>query len=223
MEPVVHLRSTVALLGRFPALTGVDLDVEAGEIVLVTGPNGAGKTTLLRCCAGLVRVTSGTARVLGVDLCADRRAVRPMVGLLGHASGLYDELTVADNLRFWARVAGVSGTDALAAMDRVGIAERLRHLPVGRLSTGQRRRVALAALVVRRPALWLLDEPHAGFDQSARDEVDELVRDAVAHGATVLFSSHELDRAEALSTRGVHLVGGTVCGAEPDPAPGWVA
>jgi len=131
MEPVVHLRSTVALLGRFPALTGVDLDVEAGEIVLITGPNGAGKTTLLRCCAGLVAVTSGTARVLGVDLVVDRRAVRPMVGLLGHSTGLYDELTVADNLRFWARVAGLSAADATAAMDRVGIVSRLRDVAVG--------------------------------------------------------------------------------------------
>jgi heme ABC exporter ATP-binding subunit CcmA len=220
MEPAVHLRSAVALLGRFPALTGVDLDVEAGEIVLVTGSNGAGKTTLLRCCAGLVQVASGTARVLDVDLVADRAAVRPMVGLLGHATGLYDELSVTDNLRFWARAARVPTPDAVAAMDRVGLAERLRGLPVSHLSAGQRRRASLAAMIVRRPQLWLLDEPHAGFDQGARDHLDGLVLEAAAAGATVLFASHELARAGTLATRAVEIVGGAVVdGATSDAAP----
>ncbi|HEX2575822.1 MAG TPA: ATP-binding cassette domain-containing protein, partial [Aquihabitans sp.] len=92
MEPVVSFRGAVCLLGRFPALAGVDLDVGAGEIVLLQGPNGAGKTTVLRACAGLVPVAEGHATVLGVDLRADRRAVRHRVGLLGHASGLYEDL-----------------------------------------------------------------------------------------------------------------------------------
>lgn len=82
MEPAVHLRSTVSLLGRFPALAGVDLDVARGEIVLCKGPNGAGKTTLLRTCAGLVPVASGEAVVLGHDLTKDRITIRPRVGLL---------------------------------------------------------------------------------------------------------------------------------------------
>jgi heme ABC exporter ATP-binding subunit CcmA len=212
MEPVLHLRSAIALLGRFPALTGVDLDVEAGEIVLVTGSNGAGKTTLLRVCAGLVPVTSGTARVLEVDLVTDRVAVRPLVGLLGHSTGLYDDLSVMENLRFWARAARVPVADAQAALKRVELAERLWGLSVSHLSTGQRRRASLAALVVRRPRLWLLDEPHAGLDQSARDHVDALVAEAAASGATVLFASHELDRAHGLATRHVELSGGAVVG-----------
>src|ERR671912_328021 len=103
MKPVVHFGAAVALLGRFPALAGVDLDVERGEIVLLQGPNGAGKTTLLRACSGLVPVTSGTAVVLGHDLTTDRRSVRARIGLLSHATGLYDDLTVDDNVRFWAR------------------------------------------------------------------------------------------------------------------------
>ena len=103
MDAVVRFRAAVCLLGRFPALAGVDLDVAAGEIVLLQGPNGAGKTTLLRACAGLVAVTEGEAEVLGVDLVADRRPVRPLVGLLGHQTGLYDDLTVAENVRFWSR------------------------------------------------------------------------------------------------------------------------
>src|SRR3954453_6574975 len=104
MEPVVHFRAAVSLLGRFPALAGVALDVQRGSIALVHGPNGAGKTTLLRTCAGLVPVVEGEATVLGHDLrdAADRRSVRRRVGLLSHATSLYDDLTVADNVRFWA-------------------------------------------------------------------------------------------------------------------------
>ena len=210
MDPVVRFRAAVCLLGRFPALAGVDLDVAPGEIVLVQGPNGAGKTTLLRACAGLVPVVDGTAEVLGVDLVADARAVRPMVGLLGHATGLYDDLTVADNVRFWARAAGADRRDADAAMARLGVDGRLASVPVAKLSAGQRKRTALAVLVARRARLWLLDEPHAALDQAGRDLVDGLLRDAAAAGATVLFASHELDRAAEVATRQVAVAGGTV-------------
>jgi heme ABC exporter ATP-binding subunit CcmA len=206
--PVVHLRGAVALLGRFPALAGVDLDVDRRRIVLLRGPNGAGKTTLLRTLAGLVPVSEGTAVVLGVDLVADRRAVRHRVGLLAHATGLYDDLTVADNVRFWARAARARPADADAAMSRLGLDGRLAHVAVGRLSAGQRRRTSLACLVARRPELWLLDEPHAGLDQEGRDLVDALVRDATAAGATVIMSSHELDRSLELADEVVTISGG---------------
>lgn len=211
MEPVVHLRGAVTLLGRFPALAGIDLDVAAGEIVLLRGPNGAGKTTLLRLCAGLLPVTRGEARVLGHDL-VDRsqaRTVRRRVGLLGHATGLYDELTVADNVRFWGRAAGAAPADIDGAMRACGLDGRLADLVVARLSAGQRRRTSLACLLARRPELWLLDEPHAGLDHEGRDLLDGLVRQAVSEGATVVLSSHELDRAESLAHRVVTIVGGT--------------
>lgn len=207
-------RQAVCLLGRFPALAGVDLTVNSGEIVLLAGPNGAGKTTVLRACAGLVPVVDGTARVLGVDLRTDARAVRPRVGLLGHTSGLYADLTVADNVRFWARAAGSRPADVDAAMARLGLDGRLADVAVARLSAGQRRRAALAVLVARRPELWLLDEPHAALDQEARDLVDGLMVDAVAAGATVLVVSHELDRASSVAHRTVHLAGGT--SVDPD-------
>lgn len=207
-EPVVHLRGAVALLGRFPALAGVDLDVDRRSIVLLRGANGAGKTTLLRALAGLVPIASGEAMVLGVDLRADRRAVRHRVGLLAHGTGLYDELTVADNVRFWTRAARADVADADAAMAQLGLDGRLRDVAVGRLSTGQRRRTSLACLLARRPELWLLDEPHAGLDKEGRDIVDSLVRDAAAAGATVILSSHELDRSVDLADEIVTLGGG---------------
>ena len=224
MDRAVRLRSAVSLLGRFPALAGVDLDVAEHEIVLVQGANGAGKTTLLRACAGLVPFTSGQAEVLGHDLRKDRKAVRRRVGLLGHATFLYDDLTVADNLTFSARSAGAPAAAADAAMARLGLDGRLRHVPAAKLSAGQRRRVAVAAVVARRPDLWLLDEPHAGLDAVGRELLDGIVREAVAGGATVLLASHELDRATALATRtvtmaGGHLSGGLVSATDRDTAP----
>ena len=208
--PAVSFRAAVVLLDRFPALAGVDLDVAPGEVVLLRGPNGAGKTTLLRACAGLARLARGTLHVLGEDLAARPRAVRRRVGLLGHADALYADLTVADNVRFWARAAGAVDADADAAVARCGLDGRLSSVPAARLSAGQRRRTALAALIARRPELWLLDEPHAGLDRAGRDLVDRLVVDAAAAGATVLFASHELERAEGLATRTVTLAGGQV-------------
>ena len=208
---VVHLHAAVSLLGRFPALAGVDLDVRAGEVVLVQGPNGAGKTTLLRACAGLVPVVDGEATVLGHDLRRDRRAVRRHVALLGHATGLYDDLTVADNLHFAARAVRSSGSvsvdDALA---RLGLAGRLASVQASRLSAGQRRRVAVAGLLLRPADLWLLDEPHAGLDADGRDRLDRLVADAAGAGKTVLIASHELDRTRSLASRVVSMAGGQV-------------
>jgi heme ABC exporter ATP-binding subunit CcmA len=219
MEPVVHLRAAVALLGRFPALAGIDLDVARGEIVLLRGPNGAGKTTVLRACAGLVPVVRGEAIVLGHDLRRDPRPVRRRVGLLGHDTGLFDDLTVVDNVRFWGRACGADPAEIAAAMALVGLDGRLRDVSVGRLSAGQRRRTSLACLLARRPELWLLDEPHAGLDHETRDQLDVLIGQAVEQGATVLLASHELDRAESLAHRVVELAGGTTV-APPTHASG---
>ncbi|HZQ85740.1 MAG TPA: heme ABC exporter ATP-binding protein CcmA [Acidimicrobiales bacterium] len=216
--PAVRFRAAVAVLGRFPALAGVDLDVDAGEIVLVQGPNGAGKTSLLRACAGLLAVTSGTAEVLGHDLRRDRRAVRRQIGLLGHATGLYDDLTAEDNVRFAVRAAGGATDSVGPALERLGLDGRLRTVAVGRMSAGQRRRTAIAALIAKRPRLWLLDEPHAGLDADGRDLLDALAREAAADGATVVFASHEADRARALAGRTVTMAGGQVRGGIREPA-----
>ena len=218
MALAISLRSAVALLDRFPALAGVDLDVDTGEIVLLQGPNGAGKTTLLRTCAGLLPVVAGEAQVLGHDLRRDRRSVRRHVGLLGHAGFLYDDLTVEQNVRFAVRAAGRPAASVAPSLTRLGLDGRLRRVAVARLSAGQRRRVAIAALVARSPALWLLDEPHAGLDGEARDVLDGLVREAVDGGATVVFASHEVDRATALAHRAVTMAGGRVHAGTVGPA-----
>ena len=210
MDPVIRFRSAVALVGRFPVLAGVDLDVARGEIVLLSGANGAGKTSLLRACCGLQRVASGEAVVLGEDLVAHPRAVRRRVGLLGHATTLYDDLSAADNVRFAVRAAGGRPSTVGPALARLGLTGRLLSTSVGSLSAGQRRRVAVAALVARDPELWLLDEPHAGLDAEHRDLLDELVRDAVDRGATVVLASHEHDRALGLAGRTVTVAGGMV-------------
>ncbi|HXZ62962.1 MAG TPA: heme ABC exporter ATP-binding protein CcmA [Acidimicrobiales bacterium] len=215
MAPVVLFRSAVALAGRFPALAGVDLSVNQGEVVVVVGANGAGKTSLLRACAGLLPVTSGEATVLGVDLTEDHTTVRRYVGLLGHAAPLYDELSAAENARFAVRALGLPVGRADEALERVGLTGRLRNTPAGRLSAGQRRRVALSALVARRPALWLLDEPHAGLDAPARTLLGELIADAVADGASVLLSSHEPQLSVPLADRVVTMGGGRVTAEEP--------
>ena len=214
VESAVRLRAAVTLLGRFPALAGVDLDISSGEIVLLKGPNGAGKTTLLRLCAGLCSLSTGQGWVLGHDLSSERRMVRRRVALLGHRTGLYDDLTVTENVAFWARAAGANRQDVGEALERLSLTGRLADTRVGRLSAGQRRRASIASLVVRRPELWLLDEPHAGLDQQTRDTVDLLVRGAAAAGATVVLATHELERIAVLEPRVVSVVGGVVRGAD---------
>jgi len=215
MAPVVCFRAAVALAGRFPALAGVDLSLEKGEVVVVVGPNGAGKTSLLRACAGLLPVTAGEASVLGVDLTADHTAVRRFVGLLGHAAPLYDDLSAAENVQFAVRALGLPVQRADDALERLGLTGRLRTTSAGRLSAGQRRRVALAALVARRPDLWLLDEPHAGLDAATRTLLGQLIGEAVAGGASVLLSSHEPQLSVPLADRVVSMAGGRVTGEEP--------
>ncbi len=219
MGAAVHFRSVVALLGRFPALAGVDLDVAEGEVVLVEGPNGAGKSSLLRACAGLVPITGGQAIVLGHDVAKERRAVRRRVGMLGHVTALYDDLTSIENARFAVAAARGSAARVEPALARAGITGRLAATAVARLSQGQRRRVALAILMARAPDLWLLDEPHAGLDAEGRALLDAVVQEAAAAGSTVLMASHEGDTAGRLASRRVQIAGGRVVLRREQPGP----
>jgi len=191
----LSLRDAVALSGRFPLLAGVDLEVARGETVLVEGPNGAGKTSLLRVCSGLVPLSSGRISVLGLDPVRQRNRVRRRVG---------------ENVRFAVRAAGADPGRIDGACDRLGLTGRLLTTNAGKLSAGQRRRVALAVLTARWPELWLLDEPHAGLDASTRTTLNELVAEASASGATVVLVSHESEFVGSLAPRVVTVAGGRV-------------
>ena len=210
MDSVIELNDVVAVLGQFPALAGANLQVSRGEIVLLQGPNGAGKTSILRVCAGLLPIERGSGRVLGIDLVAQRDEVRSRVGLLGHSNGLYLDLTVEQNIRFWASMMNATEEEIVRAMSLMRIDGRLSSVKTARLSAGQRRRCALASLIVRRAEIWLLDEPHAGLDAQGRDELDSVLRHAVSAGATIVLASHEMERASALATRVVIVDGGGV-------------
>ena len=210
MDLVIELNDVVAVLGQFPALAGANLQVSRGEIVLLQGPNGAGKTSILRVCAGLLPIERGSGRVLGIDLVTQRDEVRSRVGLLGHSNGLYLDLTVEQNIRFWASMVNATEEEIVRAMSLMRIDGRLSSVKTARLSAGQRRRCALASLIVRRAEIWLLDEPHAGLDAQGRDELDSVLRHAVSAGATIVLASHEMERASALATRIVTVDGGGV-------------
>jgi heme ABC exporter ATP-binding subunit CcmA len=212
----VRLRSAVCLLDRYPALAGVDLDVDEGEVVLLSGANGAGKTTLLRAVAGLVPLHSGTGEVLGHDLAADRRGARRELALVGHETFGYDDLTVDENLRFTARAAGRTAAACDEVVERTGLG-RQRDVTHARLSAGQRRRLAFALALVRVPRLLLLDEPHAGLDADGREIVDAVISSATVGGRTVVLASHELERARGLAQREVVLASGRAVAGVPEP------
>ncbi len=187
----VDLADAVVVRGGFPLLAGVTLSVEAGTLTVLRGPNGAGKTSLLRLLGGLEALSGGHGVVVGVDLGrGDRRQLRRRVGWVGHEGSFYDDLTAAENLRFAARALGRPDGAVAGALDRVGLAPRARTA-TRRLSAGQRRRLALAWLLVRRAELWLLDEPYGALDDEGRALVDHLVAEATAAGVTVVVSAHE--------------------------------
>ena len=203
----VLLEGVVSTIGAFPVLAGVDLRVAYGEVVLIRGPNGAGKTSLLRLIAGQLPLTAGRAVVLGHDLARRGNAHRRHTALVAQETFCYDDLSVRRNLRLHALVADTGDVAAEEAIDLMELAD-VADLPHGHLSTGQRRRCALAVGLARRARLLLLDEPHAGLDPHARGLVDRMVGDVREWGGTVLLVSHELHHVRALVDREVVVAGG---------------
>lgn len=212
--PVVALRDAVVLADGFPLLSGVSLDLDAGTLTVVTGANGAGKTSLLRLLGGLATLASGTGVVSGVDLrTGDLRQLRRRVGWLGHEGSFYDDLTVKENLTFAARALGRPVEEITRVLERAGLEGRV-NIQAKRLSAGQRRRLGLAWLLLRRPETWLLDEPYASLDDEGRTFFDGLIGDVVASGATVIVSAHDPLRSSALSPRTLIMAGGRIVGDE---------
>lgn len=212
--PVARLSEAVVFANGFPLLSGVDLVVRPASLTVLLGANGAGKTSLLRLLGGLVALSSGAGSVLGVDLATgDRRQLRRRVGWLGHEGSFYDDLSVAENLTFAARALErpLDGLDNV--LERVGLSAR-RATPTRQLSAGQRRRLGLAWLLLRRPELWLLDEPYASLDDDGRTFFDDLLADVLTQGATVVLSAHDPLRSARLAPRTLVVAGGRIVGED---------
>ena len=209
-DAVVRLEGAVVLSSGFPLLSGVDLELASGSLSVVTGANGAGKTSLLRLLAGLVALSAGRGSVVGVDLLeGDLRQLRRRVGWLGHEGSFYDDLSVRENLAFAARALGRPTSAIEDVVERVGLTHRI-DTTTKQLSAGQRRRLGLSWLLLRRPELWLLDEPYASLDDEGRTFFDGLLGDVVAGGATVVLSAHDPLRSTALHPRTLCIAGGRI-------------
>ncbi len=194
-EPAVEARDVHKRFHDVEALRGLALTVLPGQIVGLLGPNGSGKTTFIRAVAGLVRIESGSVRVLGR---APRDAVAAgLVGYMTQSAALYQELSVEENLAFFAALRGIR--DARAAIDEalgvVDVAARRRSL-ITTLSGGMRQRVSLAIALLGRPPLLLLDEPTVGVDPALRREFWSFFKTLTSQGTAILVSSHVMDEAE---------------------------
>ena len=210
--PLVELHDAVVLIEGFPLLSGVELELAAGTLSVVTGANGAGKTSLLRLLGGLLTLSSGDGVVGGVNLATgDLRELRRRVGWLGHEGSFYDDLTAKENLTFAARALGRPTAAIGEVLERVGLGHRAATR-AKQLSAGQRRRLGLAWVLLRRPEIWLLDEPYASLDDEGRDFFDELIGDVVSSGATVVVSAHGGLRSSTLSPRTITMAGGLIVG-----------
>jgi ABC-type branched-subunit amino acid transport system ATPase component len=187
---VARLTDVVVTRDAFPVLAGLSWTIEQPGAYVVRGGNGSGKTSLLRVLAGLDAIVAGEAEVLGHRLTTSgRRDVRRRAGWLGHDAPFHDALTVAENLAFASTVTRVPRERMADALEQVELGARSDAL-ASRLSAGQRRRLGIAWLIMRRPELWLLDEPHAALDEGGRQLVDDVVARAVAGGATVVLTTH---------------------------------
>ncbi|MGB8645946.1 MAG: heme ABC exporter ATP-binding protein CcmA [Anaerolineae bacterium] len=197
------------LFGYRQALRGVTLEVPGGQVVALVGPNGAGKSTLLRILATLMRPSRGRCALDGIELPEGAMEARRLIGYVGHQTLLYDDLTVRENLRFYARLYGLDGIDSqiATAAARAGVDKRLDDV-TRTLSRGYQQRAALARALLHRPKIYLYDEPYTGLDQDSSSLLDTLFTEARAGGATVLFSTHDFPRGLAIADRAVILRNG---------------
>ena len=204
----IDVHDLVKGFGARRVIDGLTLRVNTGEVCGFLGGNGSGKTTTIRMLCGLLRPDGGGGTCLGLDLLREAAAIRRQVGYMTQQFSFYTDLTVAENLEFVARLYELPDRrEAIrGVLDRMGLADR-EHQLTGELSGGWKQRMALAACVLHRPALLLLDEPTAGVDARARRQFWDLIHDLAAEGITVLVSTHYMDEAERCG-RVVYLAGG---------------
>jgi heme exporter protein A len=206
--PIVEVSDLARVFGPRRAVAGVSFSLAAGECLAVFGPNGAGKTTLLRVLAGLLKPTTGSARVSGISLPGGALA-RSRIGLISHHTMLYDALSARENVSFAARLYGMRDANARVddALQRMAMLERA-NTPVRSLSRGMQQRVSIARAMVHSPQLVLADEPYSGLDDSGARALTALLQELRAAGAAVIIVTHNLVEGLSLATRAVVMQAG---------------
>jgi ABC-2 type transport system ATP-binding protein len=196
--PAVQTEQLRKTFGALVAVDALDLTIHRGEVFGLLGPNGSGKTTTIRMLCGLMEPTSGRAQVAGVDVTDDPEGVRRRIGYMSQKFGLYDDLTVQENLRFYASVYGLRGAARVARVKQqlheLGLEERQDQL-AGTLSGGWKQRLALACATSHEPEVLFLDEPTAGVDPASRRLFWDWIYALARSGTTILVTTHYMDEA----------------------------
>jgi ABC-2 type transport system ATP-binding protein len=203
MDLAVETRGLSREFGSFRAVDGIDLAVPAGSLYGFLGPNGAGKSTTIKCLTGLLRPTSGTMSILGIDPLADAVAVKRRIGVVPEDLALFDRLTGEETLMFVAQVHGLDATTATSrSADLLGLMDlkEAGTTLVADYSHGMRKKLSLAAALLPGPKLLFLDEPFEGIDAVASRQIKELLLSFVGRGGTIFLTSHILEIVERLST-----------------------